>query len=80
MNNETTKFETGQTYQARFICNSDNLLKCQITRRTNKSVWVSVDGEQPVRRSIKTHNGVEICYPLGNYRNTPMLKASKLIK
>jgi hypothetical protein len=73
---EAVTFETGVSYFCRSICDSDCIWHFRILRRTAKSVWVLVNGEQ-VRRGIRVWNGVEKFEPFGTYSMSPVVSADR---
>lgn len=68
------KFETGKTYFTRSICDYDCIHQFEILKRTEKSVWVQVDGKVS-RRAIEIHNGIESFFPFGKYSMAAMISA-----
>lgn len=76
--NEMATFETGKTYGNNFIGNSDLWFYFEVTRRTDKSVWIKDTNTGEVsRRKIRVYNGVEQCDPFGQYSMSPTLRANK---
>lgn len=60
------KFNVGQTYSARSICDHDCIFSFTILARTAKQVTVKVNGNI-VKRGIKIWDNVEEFSPFGNY-------------
>jgi regulator of sigma D len=73
---ETVTFEAGISYFCRSLCDSDCIWHFKILRRTAKSVWVLVNGEE-VRRAVKVWSGVEKFEPFGNYSMSPVVSADR---
>jgi hypothetical protein len=73
---ETVTFEAGISYFCRSACNYDCIWHFKILRRTAKSVWVLVNGEE-VRRAVKVWSGVESFEPFGNYSMSPSVSADR---
>jgi hypothetical protein len=69
------KFNTGQTYSTRSVCNHDCVFSFTILRRTAKSIWTEVDG-QVVRRAIEIWRGEETFYPFGKYSMCAIIGAT----
>jgi len=69
------KFNAGQTYSTRSVCNHDCVFSFTILRRTAKSIWTEVDG-QVVRRAIEVYQGEETFYPFGHYSMCAIIGAS----
>lgn len=67
------KFNVGQTYATRSICDHNCIFKVTIRRRTAKSVWIDDPHTYPskkiVRREIGVDDrtGVETIMPFGRY-------------
>ncbi len=75
---EIVSFEVGKTYSTRSACDHECIFSYKITRRTDKSVWVSENGLKPEeRRKISTFEGVESIYPDGKYSMCPVLRADR---
>jgi len=70
------KFQVGSTYSARSICNYDIVWSFEILRRTEKSVWVKVDGRK-VRRAIEVCRDCESFYPFGKYSMAAVIMADR---
>ena len=68
------KFRTGETYETRSICDYDCIFSFEIKRRTDKSVWVDVDGKV-VRRAIEVWRDAETFYPFGKYSMAAIISA-----
>lgn len=72
--NEMRKFNVGATYETRSICDHNCIYSFTILRRTERSVWVEVDGEV-VRRGIEIYQDAETFYPFGKYSMAAIIKA-----
>lgn len=73
----TTKFEVGQTYTVRSICDYDCIFRFTVERRTAQTVWLNYHGKLRARR-VRIADGVEACDPHGRYSMSPVLTADKL--
>ena len=72
---EIKKFEAGRTYSTRSICDHECIFSFKVTRRTAKSIWTDVHGEQ-VRRSISVWNNAEQFFPFGHYSMAAIISAN----
>lgn len=74
------RFEVGATYQGRFVTDYDSTFRRTVTKRTDKSVWLT-DGRDVKQFRIKmTYDGSsEYCEPMGRYSMSPDLRASKRV-
>ena len=71
-------FETGKTYQGRFITNSDSIVQLTVIKRTAKTIVAKVDGEREEKRlRIDIHDDAEFVKPFGNYSMAPRVSAEK---
>ena len=70
------KFETGKTYTMTSACDHNCVWSFEVIRRTAKSVWLVVDGQES-RFNIKTWGEEETVRPLGTYSMCPILGAEK---
>lgn len=74
------KFETSKQYQVRSIGDQNCVWTFEVTRRTEKSIWVSCDGEyQNKRLAVSIRDGQEIVKPFGTYSMSPTLRASNVV-
>jgi hypothetical protein len=79
MTNSTTKFETGNIYQMRFIGDSQLRPEFICVKRTAKTVtFEKFQGTERINRRIKVYNGVEYIVD-GNYSMAPSIKADKIV-
>lgn len=69
------KFEVGQTYATRSICDYDCVYRFKIVKRTAQTVWIDCHGKVTARR-IREWDGSETIDPLGRYSMSPVLTAS----
>jgi len=69
-----TKFETGKTYETRSACDYGCVFSVTVTRRTAKSVWVRVKGEEK-RCKVTEYDGAETIKPFGSYSMAPIFRA-----
>ena len=79
------KFNVGQIYATRSICNHDCIYRWQIVKRTEVSVWiqdVSSRGElrgKVERKKIQNiYSEYESIYPTGQHSMAPILRADDL--
>jgi hypothetical protein len=68
------QFETGKTYSARSIGDSDCVFSFTILKRTAKYITIKAQGEIK-RVCIYEYDGAENARPLGNYSMCPVIKA-----
>ena len=66
------KFESGKTYYATSICDSNCRWEFTVTKRTDKSIWIN-----DKRFSVNDLSSDEFIFPLGRYSMAPMLRASR---
>ena len=74
------KFEVGNIYACRSICNYDCVWYFRVISRTKSTVTILKDGEKnPVVKRINKQLSetldAESVYPLGNYSMAPVLSA-----
>ena len=70
-----TKFNVGQTYSTRSICDHECIFSFKILARTAKQVTVKVSGET-VKRGIRPNwQGIESFRPFGNYSMAAVISA-----
>lgn len=70
------RFEVGQVYATRSLCDYDCIYRFTVTARTDKTVTLGYHGQR-VRRKVFIVDGVEWTYPLGSYSMCPIIRASK---
>lgn len=73
------KFEPGKTYCGSFVTNSSQKFFYTVIRRTDKSVWLDIDG-QAKRKAICVWQNTEHVYPYGQYSMAPSLSASNAVE
>jgi hypothetical protein len=80
---KTTKFETGNVYEMRFVTDAYLIAKYICVKRTDKTVTFerfncdySYDA---ITKKIKVYNNAEYIV-LGNYSMAPSIKSTNLIK
>ena len=79
MENETVKFEAGNTYYYRFIGDSDLVVKCKVTKRTAKTItYVELDENKTYTKRIRESFGVE-CVSIASYSMAPVLFADRIV-
>lgn len=67
-------FVVGKTYESRFACDSESILKTKVLKKTAKTVTVdTMDGVK--RCKVHEHNGEQFIYPLGQYSMAPIARA-----
>jgi len=72
----TIRFNAGQNYATRSICNHDCIFDFTIIRRTAKSVWIKDDHTgNVVRKGIYIYNDVEQFSPHGSYSMSATISA-----
>lgn len=76
--NQTTRFETGKTYQAISLCDSNCVWAVKVIKRTAKFLTVTVDGGEVIRVGINTYDNVERCYFSGKYSMAPVIIADRI--
>jgi hypothetical protein len=73
------KFKLGKTYQTRSICDYDCIFSYEITKLNKGFVTVKSRMKGEKRRKIFVDSeGVEFCYPEGQYSMCPILRADKV--
>jgi hypothetical protein len=74
------KFEVGKTYECRSVCDRNCVWKYRVTKVSASMVTIESRSEGAKRKKIYTDNeGVQICYPQGQYSMCPILSADKLV-
>lgn len=68
------KFEVGNTYFTRSICDHDCIFSFAILARTAKTITTKVH-DKVVRRGLQTWNDVEQFKPFGNYSMCAIISA-----
>lgn len=75
---DTVKFETGKTYEMRWVTDADARNLVEVLRRTRKFVTIAIDGAPaPKRVGVRVFEGVEYALPLGDYSMAPRVKADR---
>jgi len=80
---ETQRFKTGTIYETRLLTDWDIVLRYEIVKRTEKSVWIKdlkSKNARVKRCGVKVFSGVETIYPEGRYSLCPILDAGKVSK
>jgi hypothetical protein len=76
---ETTKFETGNIYEMRFITDSELKPKFICIKRTDKTItFQRFKGEEIITKKIRIHDNEEYILA-GSYSMAPVIKASRLV-
>ena len=74
----TTKFEVGETYEVRSLCDWDCKWAFTVTSRTDKFVTLIEETDpKPVRVGVKVVGGVEWAKPFGSFSMAPSIHADR---
>ncbi len=77
---EVKKFEVGQCYYTRAICDHNLIYAYQVTKRTAKTVILQDDrGKDIRRRRITIIQGRETVSPEGSYSMSPVIDADDIL-
>lgn len=76
------KFEVGNIYACRSICNYDCVWYFKVVNRTKSTITILKDGEKNpvvkrINKQVSETLDAESVYPLGNYSMAPVLSADK---
>lgn len=76
------KFEVGNIYACRSICNYDCVWYFRVVSRTKSTITILKDGEKNpavkrINKQVSETLDAESVYPLGNYSMAPILSADK---
>ena len=71
----TTQFKTGETYGCRSICDYNCIWTFTIVKRTAKFISIKDSDGKITRVGVKTWDGVERAYPLGQFSMAPSIYA-----
>lgn len=76
------KFEVGNIYACRSICNYDCVWYFKVVNRTKSTITILKDGEKNpvvkrINKQVSETLDAESVYPLGNYSMAPILSADK---
>lgn len=76
------KFEVGNIYACRSICNYDRVWYFRVVSRTKSTITILKDGEKNpvvkrINKQVSETLDAESVYPLGNYSMAPILSADK---
>ena len=76
------KFEVGNIYACRSICNYDCVWYFRVVSRTKSTITILKDGEKNpvvkrINKQVSETLDAESVYPLGNYSMVPILSADK---
>lgn len=72
------RFEVGQTYSTRSLCDYDCIYRFTIMKRTEQTVWIKYHDRVKSRRVRIDYDGNEAIDPHGRYSMSPVLSAAKL--
>lgn len=70
-----TKFETGQTYQTRSICDADCIISITVAKRTASTITTTEGKTLRVIGNLSKLNNAETVRPWGNYSMAPAIHA-----
>ena len=74
------RFEVGNTYKTRSICDYDCIFSWTVLKRTEKTLTLKEDtGEIKTRRIAINSEGIETCRPDGKYSMCPVIRANKMV-
>lgn len=73
-----TSFELNQTYQMRFIGDSELIVPVTILKRTAKTVTFKEGVQEPKRGKVHVSDEGEFIYPCGRYSMAPICRAANL--
>jgi hypothetical protein len=73
---DMTKFNVGQTYSARSLCDWDCIFSFTIIARTEKTVTVDVHGKRVKRGLTVREDGIERFKPFGSYSMCTVIRAT----
>lgn len=68
-------FQVGKTYTTRSACDYECIFSFKVIKRTAKFVTLENHVGAIIRAGVKMHEGIERCYPLGNYSMAPRISA-----
>lgn len=76
------KFEVGNIYACRSICNYDCVWYFKVVNRTKSTITILKDGEKNpvvkrINKQVSETLDAESVYPLGNYSMAPILSADE---
>lgn len=71
------RFEVGNSYSVRSICDYDCIYSFEVVKRTNKTVWLRDSSGQIKSRRVRLdhYDNAECCDPHGRYSMSPVLVA-----
>lgn len=72
----TRTFETGQTYEARSMCDWDCIFRFEVISRTAKFVVFEMDRGDMYRVGVKVDEQGEWAMPFGRYSMAPVIRAA----
>ena len=74
------QFKPGKSNFCRSICDYECVWTYNVTKRTNKTIYVSQDGTGPEKAlRVKKDASGEYTYPLGRYSMAPILDAGNRV-
>lgn len=73
-----TKFEVGNTYSTRSICDYECVFSYRVVSRTDRTITIENRHGHISRRGVKADaDGNEFCYPQGRYSMAPVISAER---
>lgn len=79
MTSKTTKFETGNVYEMRFIGDSELKVKWICTKLTAKNAtFQKFEGSEKITKKIRTYNNVDYILQ-GSYSMAPSIHADRIV-
>lgn len=73
----STKFQVGESYGARSICDHDCIFVIRVVSRTHKTIQVIQYGKQKMLRVAIGRDGVEQVKPFGTYSMCAVIEADE---
>lgn len=71
-----SKFEAGNTYSTRSICDHDCIISIKVLKRTDKTIIADCGWKGEKRLRVTVRDGVETVKPWGSYSMAPMIDAN----
>lgn len=78
-NDEMSKFEVGNKYACRSVCDHNCVWTFEVVSRTAKTIKTSCGKTLRLHAKLTDYNKCETVLPLGNYSMCPILTADKLV-
>lgn len=77
---QVKKFEVGQSYSCRSVCDHDCVWTFKIVARTEKTISTECGQKFRINAKLTAYENVEALYPLGNFSMCPILTANKVVQ